>query len=259
MKDLHPKIQELRLKASPFNRSGMYIDASGSLYDVPDLKIKSTLEGAAGYLTVWGVRDTFGTIPIKGCFAKSIRERGPDSESKQKIAFLWQHRSTEPIGRFTKLIEDEYGLYFEAVYDDIPEALRAAKQILSGTINQFSYGFDYVWDKMEYDSRQDAVLMYEVCLMEGSPVTFGSCDETYALRSIEDYQTKYEELAEHIEDFIKSVPRSKQLELRQLFARHKTLISIKPDELTQNPLNKDNKPDEHITVIGGYKLNLNEF
>lgn len=256
---LHEKIQQLKLTAKPIRAGGSFVNDKGELVE-PDLKVSADTESRTvkGYLTVFGVKDTFGTVPVKGCFAKSIQERGPDSNSKQKIAFAWQHDVTDLPGRFTVLKEDDYGLYFEATCDEVPTGERTLVQINSGTLNQFSYGFNYIWDKMEYDEQRDAVLMYEVALYEGSVVTFGSCDQTYAIRSIGELETRKEQLDYETEDLIKSLPRNKQLEFRQLIASHISLSQIKPDELRQNPL-EAHKPDEQIAEIGGYKLNVNQF
>lgn len=242
----------------PVNLSGSYVDANGELQSL-DLKIDvtETDRKVRGYLIVWGVQDTYGTTFVKGCCAKSIRERGPDSDSKQKIAFLWQHECDEPIGRFTKLTEDDYGLYFEAECDDIPEGERALKQIRSGTINQFSVGFEYLWDKVEYDEKTDSVVLLEIVLMEGSPVTFGSNSETYAIRTTEQLLKDKEQLMDDTEYFIRSLQKSKQLEIRQLITRHISLATIKP-ESERIPFDLSIKPEESVN-IGGYNLKLNEF
>jgi HK97 family phage prohead protease len=257
--ELHSKIKELQLRAAPVTNSQSYIDKNGELVIV-DLKQQVDVEARTikGYLAVFGIPDTYGTVAVKGCFAKSIRDRGPQSQSKQKIAFLWMHDTRDPVGQFTILQEDDYGLYFEAIADDVPTGERALRQIKSGTINQFSYGFDYIWDKMEYDEQRDVILMYEVNLMEGSPVTFGSNAETYAIRSVEDFENNKLILDADTEDFLSSVPRSKQLELRQLIARHISLAKVKPQELRQTALDV-NEPIEQVANIGGYKLNLKQL
>lgn len=256
---MHSKIKEIQLRAAPVTNSQSYVDKNGELVIV-DLKQQVDVESRTikGYLAVFGIPDTYGTVAVKGCFAKSIQERGPASTSKQKIAFLWQHDVCDPIGQFTVLKEDDYGLYFEAVADEVETGERALRQINSGTINQFSYGFDYIWDKMEYDAVNDTVLMLEVNLMEGSAVTFGSMSETYAIRSKEQYENEKYNLDVETDEFIKSIPRSKQLELRQLITRHISLSKIKPDELRGNPL-KLTEPNAQEFEIGGYKLDLNKF
>lgn len=257
--ELHKRIKELKLRASTYAKSSSYVDKDGNVIS-PELNIQADVESRTvkGYLAVFGIPDDYGTMPIKGCFSKSINERGPKSQSKQKIAFVWQHDITDPIGQFTVLQEDDYGLYFEAVLDEVPSGDRALRQINSGTINQFSYGFSYVWDKMEYIEEKEAIAMYEVVMFEGSPVTIGSCSETYAIRSAQDFENQKESLDLDTEDFIKSIPRNKQLELRQLIAKHISLAQVKPEQLRQTSLDQ-NKPDESIAEIGGYKLNINQF
>lgn len=224
---LHPKIKELKQRAMPVNESSLSVDAKGELID--DRRIK-------GYLVVWGVRDDHGTVFLKGCCAKSIKERGPESNSKYRIKFLWQHRQDDPLCNFDVLKEDDYGLYFEAVPDDVPNGDRAVRQVKSGTLNQFSIGFDYVWDKTEWDDNLDAIVLKEIDLFEGSVVTIPSNMETYAVRSMEQYENENELLQDDTEDFIKSLPRAKQLEARQLIARQISLARIEPQALRQSAL-----------------------
>ena len=225
----HPKIEELQLRVKPITYSGsramnQYADDPSGSEDQPiDFKVKVDARTVKGYLAVWGIEDTYGTIFLKGSCAKSIADRGPDSMSKQKIAFLWMHDQCDPIGQFTVLKEDDYGLYFEAVLDEVPEAERALRQITSGTLNQFSIGFNYIWDRVEYDDVLDAVVIKECVLMEGSVVTFGSNPETYAMRSPDQLLKDKEQLTEETNDFVKSLPHSKRLELRQLITRHISL------------------------------------
>lgn len=250
---LHPKIKALKQRSAPVTYSTLSVRADGTL---TDNKMSVEEKTVKGYLIVWGVRDSYGTMFLKGCCAKSINDRGPQSNSKYKITFLWQHRQDDPIGQFTVLKEDDYGLYFEAVVDDpeeVPTAKRALSQINSGTINQFSAGFDYVWDKMEYDDQMDCILLKEIDLYEGSAVTIGANMETYAIRSAQDLSRAKEDLHDETEDFIRSIPRKQQLELRQLIARHISLAKIEPDELRQKTL--DNSEPKKGGIDYTYLLN----
>lgn len=246
MKTLHPKIIELKKRSKPYKESRSYIDKDGNLVD---LKIDTSEDRVIkGYLAVFGRRDSYGTMLIKGCFAKSLKDRGPESVSKFKIPFLWQHELDNPIGQFRVLKEDDYGLYFEAVVDDVPEAERALRQINSGTLNQFSYGFDYILDKMEYDEGSDSILMYEVDLYEGSVVTLASERETYAIRSVEDLEERKLEIHEEIEDFIKTIPRKKQIELRKLLSTQISLLEIEPNEIRSLDSKKPKEQNDNIDL-----------
>lgn len=240
--------------------SGSFIDAEGNLHML-DLKLSVVSEDeriVEGYMAVFGVKDICGETCVKGCFKKSIRERGPDSESKYKIVMLWQHILSEPIGQFLELKEDNYGLYFKAKLDPIPTADRCLVQIKSGTINQFSFGYEYVWDKVRYDEATDSIMLLEVELYEGSAVTIGCNMETYAIKSAEDVVTAKENLDFETEDFLKTLPRVKQLELRQLITKHISLASIEPKRAKLKSL-KAKQADQGLVEIGGYKLNVNEF
>lgn len=254
----HAKIQELRLKAKPITISGSYVDEEGNVH-MADFKIKVVEEEdriIEGYLSVFGVKDMCGEVTVKGCFAKSIKERGPQSNARAKIAFLWQHNMEEPLGQFIELKEDDYGLYFKAKLDPIPEADRALIQIKSGTLNQFSIGYQYVWDKMRYDEDNDSIVLMEVILYEGSVVTIGCNTETYAIKSAADLIAAKENLDAETEMVLKTLPRNKQLEVRQLLSKHISLASIQPG----SPLDtKGDDSNEATLIMDGYKLNINQL
>lgn len=127
----------------------------------------------------FGNKDSAGDILVKGCFAKSINERGPQSDTNRKIAFLWQHDIYDPIGKVLEIEELDDGAYAVVQlsnFDAVPNAKRAWYQLNDGDINQFSFGYQYVWDKMEHIEEEDAFLIKEVVLHEISVVTLG-CNE----------------------------------------------------------------------------------
>lgn len=253
MKTLHPKIKELQLR-----QAGTYVTSSFShLGRTLDYRIQVSEDRIIrGYLAVFNEKDDRGTAPIKGAFAKSLQERGPKSQAKQKILFLWFHDLGEPIGQFIELEEDDYGLRFAAAVDDIPQGDRALKQVRSGTLNQFSYGFLPVWDKMEYVEDIDTVIMMEVDLWEGSVVSYGSQKETFAIRSKEQLDAQLEDVNMDMEDFIRNMPRAKQMEFRQLLTRYKSLHEVQPDSLLDSL--KNTQPNG-LLEIGEYKLDVKQF
>jgi HK97 family phage prohead protease len=254
----HPKIEALKLKAKPIN-SPSYVDADGVLHLVDsegnpvDFKVK-VLDVAArtieGYLSVFNVRDLCGEMTVKGTFAKSISERGPKSGAKAKIAFLWQHNMQEPIGQIVELKEDNYGLYFKAVLDNVPRGLQALEQINSGTLNQFSFGYKYVWDKTKYDEETDTIVLLEVKMYEGSVVTLGCNPETYAIKSIEDLMLEKEKLEEEMEDFLSILPENRKNEFRQLMTKQAHLTSLEPQYEEQLKLKEALKPKPEGSVKG---------
>lgn len=206
---------------------------------VKDANVDKATRKVSGYLAVFGVKDSDEDVLLKGCFAKSLTDRGPGSTTNRKIAFLWQHDMRDPIGKFTVLKEDDYGLYFEAVLDEgVEHADRALIQLESGTLNQFSIGFQYIWDKMEYDENLDAFIIKEVNLFEGSVVTLGANEYTYyaGMKGVV-IEEAHRKIREETEALIKSLPAEYQYQTRQLIAKHIALSESQPVK----PL-KDNEP-----------------
>lgn len=239
---LHPKILELRNKVgtSPFHRS--------KPIEQP-IEIRQMMQSTEnprllkGYFAVWGEIDDYRTRPVKGCFSKSIEERGPSSKSTYKITMLWQHRQDEPLCKPIILREDEIGLYAEYIPDEgIATCDRAVIQVRSGTVNNGSYGFNYIWDKMKYNEKDDCIDMYECNLFELSPVTIPSQTGTFAVRGSDGKFTD-DFLLEETEELIKQIPRKYHLELRSLIDRHIALAQIQPLEQRQIAL-KDSKPKQ---------------
>ena len=74
--------------------------------DVP-FKIKAVSEDGlfSGYGSVFGVIDSYKEVVAPGAFSESLSQRTP--------ALLWQHRSGEPLGVYTDMVEDSIGLKVE--------------------------------------------------------------------------------------------------------------------------------------------------
>ena len=137
----------------------------------------------------FGNVDSDGDLLVKGCFAKSIQERGPGAATNRKIAFVWQHDIKDPIGKILSIDEREDGAYASVQlsnFDAVPNAKRAYYQLQDGDINQFSFGFEYIWDKLDYDEALDAFIVKEVKLYEISPVTLGANEMTEFVGIAED-------------------------------------------------------------------------
>ncbi len=197
-----------------------------------------------GYLAVFGIKDDDSDILLKGCFAKSLQDRGPESSTNRKIKFLYQHEMKDPIGTFTVLKEDDYGLYFEAVLDKgVPSADRTLIQLKSGTLDQFSIGYEYVWEdnKMYYDENIDGWIVKEVVLWEGSVVTFG-CNEFTYFAGMKSKQRKAEmkKLQDETEAIIKAIPFKYQFDIRQIISKNIAMASLRLKDNTDDDDQDDN-------------------
>lgn len=139
-----------------------------------------------GYAIVWGEKNSHDEIVLKGATLNSLSARGVGS-TKNSIAFLKHHRMEQPIARFIRLEEDDYGLYFEAEIIRTSLGDETIEEINGGVLRQLSYGFSYVWDKVDYDEASDAYILREIKLYEISIVTLSS-GASAQLRSFGEYQ-----------------------------------------------------------------------
>lgn len=218
------KIKEIKQRAAPINYNNISVNEMGVMEERASLLDSRVVEG---YAVIWGKPNSYGEVFIKGAFDKSIREKGPGSTSDYQIKFLYQHNQGDAMSLFAELRSDEIGLYFKTMpLDDVPSADRTIKQIRSKTLNNFSVGFDFIWEQMEYDDITNNVIIKEAKLFEISVVSIPADMNSYAMRSKE----SIEELHDDTEDFIKTLPRKQQLEARHIFARHKTLLNVEPLE-----------------------------
>ena len=107
--------------------------------DLP-FEIKSISDSGefTGYGSVFGVKDSYSDIVIKGAFTNSLNQW----KLKGRLpALLWQHKMDEPIGYYTKMVEDDNGLYLEGqlLIDEDPLAKRAHTLLIDQTKIWLSY------------------------------------------------------------------------------------------------------------------------
>jgi HK97 family phage prohead protease len=222
-----------------------------------DVNYDSESRTISGYAAVFGNKDKAGDILIKGCFSKSIQDRGPESAANDKIIMLWMHNMNEPIGRITVLNEDDKGLYFEAIIDDVPRGNQAIKQLESGTLNQFSIGYQYVWENCEYDAEKDAFIVKEVKLHEISVVSIGCNGETeyLGLKTVEDAERVYEELVGEISEVCSGMSAPKQQKIQRIISKVISLSSFKPENRKESSL-EGQKADMHGNKVKSMFKNL---
>lgn len=140
------------------------------------LKIKSVSETGefSGYGSIFGVKDSDQDIVVKGAFKKSLEAW---NEKGALPALLWMHDTSEPLGIFTKMQEDDNGLYLEGklLIDDDPLAKRAHAHMKAGSLSGLSIG--YALNDYEYDREKEAFILKEIDLWEVSLVTFPANDQ----------------------------------------------------------------------------------
>lgn len=259
---LHPKVLELRNKVG--YKPIYHFTPSKKAWDKKPLEQRSIkVSDTDGerlikqYFCIFGIPDDYGMVPVKGCFEKSLQERGPKSTGSFKIPVLNQHDQKDPLCIPNILHEDEIGLYAEYEPDPMSSGDRLLMQVRRGTINNGSYGFHYVWDKMEFDETSGFVFAKEVELFEVSPVTIGSQTDTFVIRNKDGIvEDKY--LEDETEDFIKQIPRKHHLELRTLITRHISLAKMQPAEQSGKPLDKRKPKQGSLDIKSLLKILENE-
>lgn len=135
------------------------------------------------YLSAFDTIDSDNDVIKRGAFKKSIKERGVNSKSNRKIAFLRYHDWEKPIGKFMTLEEDDHGLFAVGKLGTSTLGEDAWKDYDEGIIREHSIGFQYVEDKIKFIEDKDMesggyYQVKEVKLWEGSAVTFGANENT---------------------------------------------------------------------------------
>jgi len=197
------------------------------------------------YLSKFGVIDSDMDMIQKGAFAKSILERGVNSESNRKIAFLRNHDWEKPIGKFLTLQEDEFGLFAVAELGHSSYANDAWNDYQDGIIREHSIGFKYMKDKMRFiedTSAPDGIGFWnitEVQLYEGSAVLFGANEFTPVVDVMKSEERKsyFEKVSNDIDVLIKALVNGKgtderlynmEMKLKFLNGQLLSLASIEP-------------------------------
>ena len=87
---------------------------------------------------------------------------------------LWQHDSRSPIGAYTKMAEDEKGLYTEGqlLINDVQQSREAYALMKANVIRGQSIGYNVPKGGEEYDGDTNVNNLNEIDLWECSIVTF---------------------------------------------------------------------------------------
>lgn len=140
----------------------------------------------SGYASRFWVVDSYGECTAPGCFAQSIKERGP--QGSNRIPVRYEHEYT--IGTHTKMVEDGDGLVIEGrIVDDGMYGTVLRRHLAEGVPYGLSIGFrslagrpgtiddPLVWDYAPAWLRknpdpQAVYVLQGTKLMENSAVTF---------------------------------------------------------------------------------------
>ena len=163
------------------NKFNSHYKIKSQSFGIKDINLEK--REVAMYLSHFGNIDSDGDLLVKGCFKKSLQEKGVDSTSNRKIAFLRYHNWEMPIGKFTRLEEDDMGLFAVGQLGQSTLGNDALLDYQDEIIREHSIGFKYIPDKIKWVEdasmeRGGYYLISEVALWEGSAVTFGANELT---------------------------------------------------------------------------------
>lgn len=142
--------------------------------------------------------DSDGDIIRAGSFANSIAQRGVNSTSNRKIAFLRMHDWNKQIGKFTELYEDSLEVNGLVGVGELGRSTLGEDALLDyqdGILREHSIGFAYIKERMRFveleniDKAPNDLIrdlggyweIKELNLFEGSAVTFGAQENTPVL------------------------------------------------------------------------------
>jgi HK97 family phage prohead protease len=123
-----------------------------------------------GYAATWD-RDVIGDRIVKGAFASSIARRGPrlvNGEVRSEIKLYYNHCAI--IGHPVKMVEDDRGLYIEALIAETSLGDDVLALIESGSLDAMSFAYDVV--EYDRDKLTGDRLLQELELYEIGPVDF---------------------------------------------------------------------------------------
>lgn len=247
MSKLQQEILELKKRAAPIAYSSTTVNVDGQLQERESLLDKRIVEG---YGCIWGNTNLHKERFHKGVFKRSIDENGPGSNAAYQIKYRDEHGRA--MGLFDELKEDNIGLYFRTKpLDDVSWADDHLTQLKSGTINNFSNGFKYIFDErsLKWNEADKVIDIFNARLFEISGTAIPSDLGTFAIRSLGN-----EDIFELTEDFIKTLPRQNQLEARRIFAIHKSLNESMAHEEKLNDLQNE-QPIEKRGINYQYLIN----
>jgi hypothetical protein len=144
-----------------------------------------------------------------------------------------------PLGSFKELYETDRGLEAVGRIDETPLGDETLIQIQNKTLNQHSIGFQYVWDKIDYSEKDEAFIVKEINLWEGSLVILGVNENTPVLEVRgKEFDDQVTEVMADLEKHLKGIEYKSQYDLRRIFSKVLALVehaTSQPDKSTLKP------------------------
>lgn len=140
----------------------------------------------SGYGSVFHVEDFHKDIVAPGAFAKSLA----GWKSKNQLPpVLWQHNSSQPVGPYLEMYEDDNGLFVKGqlLREDVTLAREAHALMRAKAVTGLSIGYRVIVD--EYDREAGITTLKELDLWEVSIVTFPA-NELARIEDVKSIETR---------------------------------------------------------------------
>lgn len=135
-----------------------------------------------GYFASFDTVDSDNDMFIKGAFAKSIQENGPNSTTK-RIKHLFNHWDT--VGVLQELYEDEKGLSYVSKIGNHSLGKDVLNMYQDGIITEHSVGFNVI--KSEKNPALNYTILSEAKLWEGSSLDKWGSNKNTPVKSIQEF------------------------------------------------------------------------
>lgn len=184
-----------------------------------------------GYFSSFGTVDSIGDVILKGAFAKTIAEQGPNSR-KPRIKHFMNHDITWPLSKLTELREEEKGLAYVGNVGTHIQGRDFIDMVESGLITEHSFGYSVVKSNQlrEWKDWKEGVAMREITelkMFEGSSLTAWGVNSNTPMRGIKGIESMAER-AKKLDEFCRKSEASDEL-IQMLLLEHKTLIETIED------------------------------
>lgn len=155
-----------------------------------------------GYASTFGNVDSYDDTIAKGAFAETIK-----GDNGERIAFCYQHKMSEPIGKIETLREDDKGLFISVRISKSEDKI--ATKVKEGILKEMSIGYWAEIKSMDEESgirTLKKINLHEISLVTRAADSFakvtGVKAEDFELKSIDLEELKA--LKESIEEELKS-------------------------------------------------------
>lgn len=205
------------------------------LFSIGEVKFASTdddTKSFTGYGAVFGNVDSYGDVLSKGAFAKSLKV------NDQPLMFLNHDLFSLPIGKWTKLEEDDYGLKVEGEFLDTTAGRDAYIASKAGAISGLSIGYravDVVYGKNPSDPVRTlkTVDLHEVSVVTIPANTKARILDIKSFKSEIDYERELIRLGMTLDEakaFVTSITSNAEAKYNQavaIVAAEKLMSTIK--------------------------------